>query len=79
MYLYCLLISSTRDRGVYAAGSPPKDLNGIVIFFRQDILPEVVREWEPYFSQHKANCLNLRYRSSFGSGVFPEHVSREIG
>ena len=79
MNLYCRLISSTRDRGVYAAGSSPNDLNGIVIFFRQDIPPEVVREWEPYFSQHKANCLNLRYRSSFGSGIFSERVSREIG
>ena len=79
MNLYCCLISSTRDRGVYAAGSPPKDLTGIVIFFRQDIPPEVVRKWEPYFSPHKASCLNLRYRSSFGSGIFPERVSREIG
>ena len=44
MNLYCRLISSTPDKGVYAAGSSPKDLNGIIIFFRQDIPPEVVRE-----------------------------------
>lgn len=81
MNLYCRLICCYEASADYAVGSLANRLSGIVRFFSDGRMPEIIQAWEEegHSMRRKVYSTYWKYEDVLRSGQFPEKMSREIG